>query len=47
MDERIADPGGNKVRQAFKDQFFSAAPIAAAASATAMIDSQDQGIGSL
>ena len=47
MDERIADPGGNKVRQAFKDQFFSAAPIAAAASATAMIDSQNQGIGSL
>ena len=47
MDERIADPGGAKVRQAFKDQFFSAAPIAAAASATAMIDSQDQGIGSL
>ena len=47
MDERIADPGGGKVRQAFKDQFFSAAPIAAAASATAMIDSQDQGIGSL
>ena len=47
QDERIADPGGGKVRQAFKDQFFSAAPIAAAASATAMIDSQDQGIGSL
>ena len=47
MDEASDDYGKGKARQAFKDQFFTAAPIAAAASATAMIDSQDQGIGSL
>ena len=35
------------LRNKFKDQFFSIAPITAAASATTMIDSQDQGIGSL
>jgi hypothetical protein len=49
--ENYAFDAGEKARNLrqkhFKDQFFSAAPIAAAASATAMIDSQDQGIGSL
>ena len=43
----VYDYGKGKIRQQFKDQFFSIAPITAAASATAMIDSQDQGIGSL
>ena len=47
FDDIDKDYGKGKIRQQFKDQFFSAAPIAAAASATAMIDSQDQGIGSL
>jgi hypothetical protein len=47
MDDLSKDYGKGKARQAFKDQFFSIAPITAAASATAMIDSQDQGIGSL
>jgi len=35
------------LRNKFKEQFFSMAPIAAGASATAMMEEEDRGIGSL
>jgi hypothetical protein len=47
MDDLSKDYGKGKARQAFKEQFFSMAPIAAGASATAMMEEEDRGIGSL
>ena len=43
----VYDYGKGKARQAFGEQFFSMAPIAAGASATAMMEEEDRGIGSL
>ena len=47
MDDLSKDFGKNKARQAFKEQFFSVAPIAAAAGAMTMQEEEDRGIGSL
>jgi len=47
MDDLSKDYGKGKARQAFGEQFFSMAPIAAGASATAMMEEEDRGIGSL
>ena len=43
----VYDYGKGKIRQQFGEQFFSMAPIAAGASATAMMEEEDRGIGSL